>query len=703
MLGLVSGRIRRLVIAVGLALGLLLGCGCGCGFGGADAQDSAGAWYDATPLLVSLRPAARATVVREAGIRRAEDLPLYDLDLAIDPAAATFTLREELWLTNTERRPLPEVVLRIFANVVPTSRATPPPITLRGGSCTGGAGIAPCAVSAETPTAIVVRPSRPLAPGARMRVVLNLTGTLERIDSSRTNVLAQGMEGMSSIGSAEAAGDYGLLAIGDGIASLAQFYPVLARRENGQWVRREQSTLGDLGTDALHHVRARIDVSRSLRVSSTGVTTGEQPSTAGPDRRIVSVAAAFVRDFAVVAGATLEQSTRRVGDVDVRAWFLPAERAHGEMVLDAAARSFEIYERRFGPYPYADLDVCEAALVGGAGGVEFTGLVTIASMLYRPAMPADGPLGMLSGLLGGGGLAGLGGTGPGAGAAAGGGAPAGGGMQTMLDAMLEFTTAHEVAHQWWHGIVGSDSAAHPFVDEGLAQWSATLYLEDRYGRARADRDADMQVGMNYRMMRMLGTADGPVDRPVASFASSLAYAGLVYGKGPYVYRELRTALGDPAYFATLRDYVARNRFRIAPRRAFIDRLATGPRAPRVRAIARHWLDEAHGDADLGRADLGSMLGSVLGPGAASQGGTLEQAIRMLGEMGVLQGAGAPAAPGTPARGAGGAAQDPSVPSVTDLLRAMGGDVGVAPVPVAPPRGRALPPSSDPPPPRRHPR
>lgn len=641
-----------------LALGLVASCA------GAGAQDSAG-WYDAAPLLASLRPAARATVVRQAGIAHAEDLPLYDLELSVDPAAATFTLREELWFTNTERRPLSEIVLRVFANVVPVTRGTPPPVTLQSGSCTGGAGVAPCGVTAETPSAIVVVPAHPLAPRGRVRIQLTLTGTLERIDSSRTNVLAQGMEGMSSIGSAEAAGDYGLLATGDGITSLAQFYPVLAGRENGQWVRREQSTLGDLGTDALHHVRARIDVPRALRVTSTGITTAEQPSSTSADRRIVSVSAAFVRDFAVVGGATLESATRRVGDVEVRSWFLPAERARGENVLDSAARAFEIYERRFGPYPYADLDVCEAALVGGAGGVEFSGLVTIASMLYRPAMPADGPLAMLSGLLGNGGLAG-----------AGGGAAPANGMQSMLDSMLEFTTVHEVAHQWWHGIVGSDSATHPFVDEGLAQWSATLYLEERYGRARADRDADMQVGMNYRMMRMLGVADAPVDRPVAAFASSLAYAGLVYGKGPYVYRELRTALGDQAYFAALRDYVARNRFRIAPRRAFIDRLATGPRAPRVRAIARRWLDETHGDEDLGRADLGSMLGSVLGPGAASQGGALEEAIRMLGQMGL-------GAPGVPAPGGG---QDPAMPSMDDLMRAMQGQPPLAPA-TPPPRPR----------------
>src|SRR6185295_8478409 len=99
-------------------------------------------------------------------------------------------------------------------------------------------------------------------------------------------------------------------------------------------------------------------------------------------------------------------------------------------------------------------------------------------------------------------------------------------------------------HQWWHVVVGSDSRAHPFQDEGLAQWSSLLYLDDRYGHARAQRDGDMQVRQNYQMMRMQGGADAAVDRPVDQFANPLAYAGLVYGKGPYYYDAIRHELGD---------------------------------------------------------------------------------------------------------------------------------------------------------------
>ena len=204
-----------------------------------------------------------------------------------------------------------------------------------------------------------------------------------------------------------------------------------------------------------------------------------------------------------------------------------SQAAHGARVLEAAASSLATYEKLFGRYPYVDLDVVEAPLVGGAGGVEFSGLVTVASMLYRPAL-SEGPMGMLAGLLGGAGHDAR--------------------VKELTDSMLEFVTAHEVAHQWWPGLVGSDSRQHPFQDEALAQWSAVLHIKERYGPERAKLEADRQVLANYHTMRLLGSDDGAVDRPVDAFSGELAYAGLVYGKGPFFYRELQKALGDAVFF-----------------------------------------------------------------------------------------------------------------------------------------------------------
>ena len=39
------------------------------------------------------------------------------------------------------------------------------------------------------------------------------------------------------------------------------------------------------------------------------------------------------------------------------------------------------------------------------------------------------------------------------------------------------TISHELAHQWWYGIVGNDQYEDSWIDEGFAQWSQFLPFE----------------------------------------------------------------------------------------------------------------------------------------------------------------------------------------------------------------------------------
>ena len=177
-------------------------------------------------------------------------------------------------------------------------------------------------------------------------------------------------------------------------------------------------------------------------------------------------------------------------------------------------------------------------------------------------------------------------------------------------------------------VVGSDSRGHPFVDESLAQFSAMLYFEDRYDVARAETEGQRQVAMNFHVMRLEGHADAPVDRAASAFAAPMDYAGLVYGKGPFLYPALRQELGDDAFFAGLREYVTTYRMRTAGPRSLTDVLARGPHASRVRALTHRWLEERHGDDDLGPSTPDTLIAGMLPPEMAN-----DPAMRaMLGPM-----------------------------------------------------------------------
>lgn len=542
------------------------------------------ATYDAAPLLRSLRPNERTRVPRQAQVATT-DLPLYAMTIDIADDLRSFELDETVWFTNRTGRRLSSVVLRVWVNAV----SQPPLVELVEGECLDNVS---CTTSMPSASAIVVRPARPIAVGGRLRIRLRLRGRMQEIDPSRTTMMGQSVESLGALTGGHGGGDYGLLAHSDRVASMAAFFPVIARMRAGVWEQSDASTMGDLGSDALGHVSARVRVPDGTRVVATGI---ESSARVLGNRTEITVRASFVRDFALVVSPRFSHRDRTVGGVTVRSWFVDGDEAAGARALDAAAHSMRIFTRRFGPYPYTELDVVEAPLVGGAGGVEFSGLVTVANMFYRPM--TGGPQGgLLSALLGGQG---------------------GQGLEARRESMLEFVTAHEVGHQWWHGIVGSDSRDHPFQDECLAQYSAMLYMRERYGARRADRETEQQVTAGYHMMRLMGGADAAVDQPVSSFASSLSYGGVVYGKGPHLYPALRRLLGDRAFFGALRGYVSDYRFRVAPPRALFDRMARGRRAPRVRALVTRWLEEAHGDDDLGPPDIGRMLGNAGGSGGAN--------------------------------------------------------------------------------------
>lgn len=557
------------------------------------------AQYDAADLMTTLRAPERRTVVAQAQLQNASDLPLYELTVDVGDDLRSFALEETVHFTNRTGRPLSEVVFRVYANAIPVPGEAPL-VSFVEARCDGTS----CRTAQSTPSTIVVTPATPIADGARLTMHMTLRGRMREIDPSRTSMAAQGLESLGSLTGGHADGDYGLLAHSDGVASMYGFFPTLARMRAGRWEMSDAGTIGDLGSDDLFHVRALVRHADGIALASSGVA--DAPRVAG-QRTERTIRAGFIRDFAVVLGARFESRERRVGDVTVRSWFARGNDASGERALDAAANALRIFVRRFGAYPYTELEVAQAPLVGGAGGVEFSGFTTIASMLYQPMQQGGDLLGQLLGQQGG--------QGP--------------DLDERRRSMLEFVVAHEVGHQWWHGIVGSDSRRHPFQDECLAQWSAMLYMEERYGRERARREGEQQVAAGYHLMRLLGHPDAPVDRPTSAFTEPVTYGGIVYGKGPFLYPALREELGDRLFFAAIRDYVREHRFRLAPPRALFDRMARGRHESAVRTLERRWLEETQGDADLGQPDLGRMLG--MGNGANDPAMQMLQGI--LGQLG----------------------------------------------------------------------
>ncbi len=426
--------------------------------------------------------------------------------------------------------------------------------------------------------------------------------------------------------------DYGLYTYGSGILSLGSYwYPQLAVRQGGRWIDATPEAVGDVSFSEAADFEVRLTAPRDVVIAATGLAD-DQGANAAAGQRLMRATATRARDFAVLMSEDYVHAERSYdtgqSTVTVEGFVLKKNENQVERAIDVAGQAIQIFSRRFGPYPDRNFKVVEGPIRGGAGGMEFTGLTSVASMLFQDWNKT------LGGIAGGQGLGSLDSllgalTGSSSGSAARGqsstrsasGNPGVdmlgsllGNQMEMLQSLLEMTIAHEVAHQWWAMAVGSDSQRFPFVDESLTNYSALVYFEDRYGKSTAEKMRDLHLKTAYSAGRMLSGKDAPANLAAAAYSGDLQYAAVVYGKGALYYDALRRTVGDAIFFESLREYYRRYSGRIAGPRSLLDIVAAKAPQAGVEALYRRWIEEAHGDEDVGMgsfAGLGDILQQLL--------------------------------------------------------------------------------------------
>jgi hypothetical protein len=513
-----------------------------------------------------------------SSVKQLEDFvsaPLYRVSVSVDYELFTYSGSYELHFRNTERDALNELVFFVYPNTPGLNPSNTRRLSIQNLLVDGRQ-----ADLEMRGSLMKVSLAKPLKPGESARVNLDFRGVLPRLPdgSSRLDNLAWEQALELVLGGGEAG--YGVLSVGEEIVSMALWCPILASYDNGAW---DVSTAGSVG-DVSYFDVANYEVELTVPASVAVVTTGVE--VARTERNGMAVAryqAGAVREFTLQMSERYDRASRIVDGVKVSSWFRESESATGKQVLEYAEQALRTFNTEFGPYPYTELDVVEAPLVGGAGGVEFPGLVTVARMFYLPDQPE--PTDLVSDALR---------------------------RSSYFADTLEFVVAHEVAHEWWNAAVGSDSKQHPFVDEALANHSAIRYFEVIHGKKAAELQRDVQLRLPYHLARLLGSTDQPVDLPTSAFGNTLEYAATVYGKGALFFEHLRTHIGDIEYFGALRAYYKAFQFGVAAPDDLLDLLVQASSAPeQVRALAQRWLKERHGDADIAPVSIGRLATYLL--------------------------------------------------------------------------------------------
>lgn len=203
----------------------------------------------------------------------------------------------------------------------------------------------------------------------------------------------------------------------------------------------------------------------------------------------------------------------------VSSYYFSAHAEAGQSLLDTMVQALPLYSRLWGAYPHPMLAGVQADFLDG---MEYDGLYYLSTDFYN----------------------------------------------WHKDSQADFLVAlaaHETAHQWWYGIVGSDQALQPWLDEALCTYSELIYYENIYPQAM---DWWWTYRVNYYQPE--GWVDISIyDTPNVAGQYHL-YRDPVYLWGAMFLDELRKTIGDAAFFDSLREYVSRYAYRQANAAGFLE-------------------------------------------------------------------------------------------------------------------------------------
>lgn len=415
------------------------------------------------------------------------------VEFKIGEGRPSFSGHGRLDYVNNEDVSLDELYLRLYPNGDGTYGAG----SLAMSDVTvDGEPIAPELELGGTAVRLVLK--EPLPPGQRLAVELNFSGEVPRDFASRNG------------------SSYGIYDYTGGALKLANWFPIAAAYDEEGWHLDPVYGWGD----AVYSETALFEVWITAPPDQVVIASGTKlAQTINPDGTVTHhYVSGPLRDFFIGLSPNFARLTTQIGETRVNSYYLNGNEPGGQAALTVAANAVGLFNRLYGTYPFAELDVLEVPLPW-VGGVEYPGLVLISDKLYGSA-------------------------------------------EYLAREELQFAmiVAHEVAHQWWYSLVGNDVIREPWLDEALATYSSGIYVEEFLGEA-AYQELLRDWEGNYE--RAQAWIDTPVTAPLAQFQGGLGYYGIVYCGGALFYRELHEKLGDELFFASLEEYFRRFKYRVA--------------------------------------------------------------------------------------------------------------------------------------------
>lgn len=297
---------------------------------------------------------------------------------------------------------------------------------------------------------------------------------------------------------------------GENTINVANFYPIVCIYENGEFVTNPYHSNGDPFYSQIANYNVNITYPSNLKTAHTGklIESKEYDNESLPEQKMttIKVQANKVRDFAFVMSEKFEIISQKTNNTQIDYYYYGDK--NPQTSLQTAVDALNTFNELFMPYPYETLSVVETNFVHG--GMEYPNLVYIADSI---ADYSD--------------------------------------YQNVI--------IHEIAHQWWYNIVGSNAFSNGWQDEGLTDYSTALFYQKNPHYER-NLDTIILNGIrNYAFFvevysSVYGNLDTSMNRALNEYPTDPEYVYIAYVKSMLMFDSLRSLIGDKDFFDALQMY-----------------------------------------------------------------------------------------------------------------------------------------------------
>lgn len=294
------------------------------------------------------------------------------------------------------------------------------------------------------------------------------------------------------------------LGFGDKSINFGNFYPIACVYDEGNgFMTKPYSSNGDPFYSDVANYSVRITYPANLKLASSGVV---ERTTSQDGKTVSYITGKKIRDFCFVLSEDFKVETTTIDGIKINYFYYHDQNATHS--LQTAADAVETFNDMIGSYPYPVLNVVETNFVHG--GMEYPNLVMISD-------------------------------------------------QCASQDDYEYVIIHEIAHQWWYGVVGNNEYSHAWQDEGLTEFTTLLFYQ---ANISYDKNFDEMIRNTIKSYKTFvdvytkinGKVETAMDRDLNAFDTEPEYVQCTYTKGVIMFHTMREMVGERKFKKALKEY-----------------------------------------------------------------------------------------------------------------------------------------------------